>query len=210
MPTSAAHRVLNTTELLEMILLRDELEMHQLYVCQRVNKKFGAVMAGSQKLRVKMFLEYTSQDLAAQEGKEVEWLQKNNVLAPLFNPLTGPIKICSCLIDIGLPRIIMQDQERLSKCQTVMALPVFRHFKIVLHTNYSFQDTLQQDIVLVVRHLSPGMMQRLLKPRLEGSWRSMKIAKIPITLKHERLGVKWRPQLCSQNTLGEFVDSLLE
>lgn len=206
MPPSAAHRVFNTTELLEMILLQDELTVHQLFVLQRVDKNFNAVMAGSQKLRVKMFLDYSSEDLAPEAGKGTEWLEKESTQS-LFNPLTGPIRPQKLFVDS------LVNQE---KSSTVMALPVFRDFHLVLHDRPQGPQGrffLKEGSFPIARRSSQYSLQKHLKPRLHGSWRDLKVCKIPIMLAYQKTLGQRKGTECNSldrcDNLGQLVDILL-
>jgi hypothetical protein len=88
--TSAVHQVFNTTELVEMILLDDNLPMEQLFVLQRVSKRLQHGIEGSQKLQVKMFglLACTSQDAKPSLGEEFQSSYKDGQFT-LFNPPMG-------------------------------------------------------------------------------------------------------------------------
>ena len=69
---NATHQVLNTTELLEHILLRvsydvpsqnfSKYDMKTVLLSQRVNRKFQAVVRGSHQIRVKLWLEPGARD----------------------------------------------------------------------------------------------------------------------------------------------------
>ncbi|GAB7322632.1 hypothetical protein MBLNU13_g03541t1 [Cladosporium sp. NU13] len=184
--TSAVHRVFNTTELVEMILLDENLRMEQLFVLQRVSKRLQHVIEGSQNLQVKMFglLACTSQNANVSFKEKFEQSTEDDGPA-LLNPL------------MGIPRTNARLQ-----------LPLFRDFDFSLEQEEDRRGRTQ----LLLRSVEPlgGAAEKKLRPRLGGPWSKMAIAKIPLTLRvqvdsHylERLSLKGEDA-----AMGKLVDIL--
>ena len=142
-----------------MILLDDNLRMKHLFVLQRVSKRLQNVIEGSQKLQVKMFglLACASQTVNVSFVVKLEQLTGDDGLA-LLNPLMG-----------------------ISRADTRLQLPLFRHFDFRLEQ----EDDRRGRTQLVLRSIDPlgGAAEKKLRPRLEGSWRKIAIAKVPLTLR---------------------------
>lgn len=83
--TTAAQRVFETYELLEMILLYDALDVKTVLLAQRVNRTFQHVIARSREVQVKLFYrakpvtEYPTHDIDA-----YGWLNAHGLLNPLL------------------------------------------------------------------------------------------------------------------------------
>jgi hypothetical protein len=80
---SMVHRVINTTELIELILLDDNIRMDQLFVLQRVSKRLQTVIAGSQMPIFRHF----GFELERSEGSE---LQNTSLVSR--HPLAGAVE----------------------------------------------------------------------------------------------------------------------
>jgi hypothetical protein len=159
--TSAVRRVFDTTELVEMILLDDGLRMDQLFVLQRVNKRLQNVIAGSQKLQFKMFgiLACTSQNSNSSYKEEIQHCETEDLGPALFNPLM-----------------------RISRNDTRMQLPKFRHFDFKLTWEEDGEQT-----QLCLRSTNPlaGAVEKKLRPSLGGTWREMAISRLPLMLRFQ-------------------------
>jgi hypothetical protein len=182
---SAVHRVINTTELIELILLDDNIRMDQLFVLQRVSKRLQTVIAGSQKLKVKMFgtLAHTSKDAIQGCEKIINQLLKDGDFM-LFNPL------------MGVPFTNIH-----------MGPPIFRHFGFELERSEGHE---LHKISLVSEHPLAGAVEKKLKPHLGGSWEGLKISRIPLTLGF-RYGDTEVPDLSLNGrtaVLGDLVNKL--
>jgi hypothetical protein len=101
---SAVHRVFNTTELIELVLLDDNIRMDQLFVLQRVSKRLQTVIAGSQKLQIKMFgkLVYSSKDANSGREENISRLLKDG--SPLHEHQHGAAHLPSLRLRIGAIR----------------------------------------------------------------------------------------------------------
>jgi hypothetical protein len=154
---SAVHRVFNTTELIELVLLDDNIRMDQLFVLQRVSKRLQTVIAGSQKLQIKMFgkLAYSSKDANSGREENISRLLKDGG-SKLFNPL------------MGVPFMNIN-----------MELPIFRHFGFELERS---EGNELHKISLVSQHPLAGAVEKKLKPHLGGSWEGLKISCVPLKL----------------------------
>jgi hypothetical protein len=141
---SAVHRVINTTELIELILLDDNIRMDQLFALQRVSKRLKTVIGGSQKLQIKMFgrLAHSSKDANPGREENISRLLKDGG-SMLFNPLMG----------VPFTNIHME-------------LPIFRHFGFELERS---EGNGLHTISLVSRHPLAGAVEKKLKPHLGGS-----------------------------------------
>ena len=168
-----------------MILLDDNLRMEQLFILQRVSKRFQNVIQGSQKLQVKMFglLACTSQNVHVSFKEKFEHSRDDGLA--LLNPLMD----------------ISRTDDRLQ-------LPLFRHFDFRLEQEEDRRGRTQ----LVLRSIDPlgGAVEKQLRPRLGGSWRKMAIAKVPLKLRVqvdseylERLSLKGEDAV-----MGRLVDIL--
>jgi hypothetical protein len=154
---SAVHRVINTTGLIELILLDDNIRMYQLFVLQHVSKMLKTVIVGSQKLQIKMFgtLAHSSKDANPGREENISRLLKDGG-SMLFNPLMG----------VPFTNIHME-------------LPIFRHFGFELERN---EGNELHKLSLVSRHPLAGAVEKKLKSHLGGSWEGLKISCIPLTL----------------------------
>ena len=168
-----------------MILLDDNLRMEQLFILQRVSKRFQNVIQGSQKLQVKMFglLACTSQNISVSFKEKFEHSRDDGLA--LLNPLMD----------------ISRTDDRLQ-------LPLFRQFNFRLEQEEDRRGRTQ----LVLRSIDPlgGAVEKQLRPRLGGSWRKMATAKVPLTLRVrvdseylERLSLKGEDAV-----VGKLVDIL--
>lgn len=188
MVNSAVDQVFNTTELIEMILLDDDVRMEQLFVLKRVSKRLQSVIEGSQKLQVKMFgtLASSCKDAKLSGKEDVEqWLSKDDG-SSFFNPLMG-----------------------ISPTEAHIQLPLFRHFDFKLR-HESQGDRVQ--IYLVSADPLAGAVEKKLRPHLGGSRRELKISKAPILLRSQFGGGGDTFQSFSLQTehdvMGDLVDVL--
>lgn len=184
MARSAVSTVFNTTELLEMILLTENVRMQKLFVLQRVNKKFQDVIEGSPLLRIKMFVDYSSvgaTKIPADPGGLKHFMNT------LTNPITGPIRTSSHIFVRGLSRhsgTLAQEGAGRSFDAALELLP-FRHFDFNLGTDDS-------GLYVSSSTLRYGAVEKKLEPRLAGSWRRLKITRVPAKLefRHIRLVIR--------------------
>lgn len=186
MVDSAVDQVFNTTELIEMILLDDDVRMEQLFILKRVSKRLQSVIEGSQKLQVKMFgtLACSCKDAKLSVKEHVEqWLSKDGG-SSLFNPMMG-----------------------ISPTDAHMQLPLFRHFDFKLR-HESQGDRVQ--FYLDSSNPLAGAVEKKLRPHLGGSWRELKISKAPLLLRSQFGGDTFGSfSLKTEHaTMGDLVDTL--
>lgn len=206
MATSAVHRALNTTELLEIILLEDAIDLHQLFACQRVNKKFGAVMQGSEKLRIKMCLQHSDKDLAPQEGREEEWLRDGKTVRDFLNPLLGHVKrfVVYTWTQRGAEEVYFLDMEDRRSSVFVAIEPK------IAPESALFNDVLlefwRKDGRLRVAFSVSDVARMKFRSRPGGSWRKMMLTRTPAVAAAEGSEAHQRAKV----TLGQFADMLVE
>lgn len=186
---SAVRRVFNTTELIEMVLLQDIIPFHQRFSLQRVSKGLRDVIEGSQQLKLKMFLIYDTKEPYPKTREVPNRLLKGDG-APLFNPLMGILPALN---------------------KELVQMPIFRHFDFQLLREMREHS----HIYLLSSKPLAGIVEKKLKPHLGGSWKKLKICRVPTTLrfclKSRHLGAPGTPALSLTGedvTIGDLVEWL--
>lgn len=201
MSTPSVTQVFDTTEVVEMILLDNDIHMTQLFLLQRVNKSFKGVIDGSRKLRRRMFLEHGTQtkhiesllNLDSAETMSLTYEQEQRIVKQailLFNPLLGirPSTLDAC----------------------TAKLTIFQHFGFWMwHGN----DNGCPRFKLVSNHPTSSM-EIDTKSCVGGSWRNLKISSVPLELSFKQTekelpsGVRKLFNIDKNTLMGELVDSL--
>lgn len=201
MATPSVTQVFDTTELVEMILLDNDISMPQLFLLQRVNKRFKGVIDGSRKLRRRMFLDYGTQtkqlesllNLDSAQTMSLIYEQEQHIVKQailLFNPLVGirPSTLDAC----------------------TAKLTIFQHSCFWMwHGN----DNGCPRFKLVSDHPT-GSMEKDTKSCGRSSWRNLKISSVPLELSFKQTekelpsGVRKLFNIDKNTSMGELADSL--
>nr|OQO30586.1 hypothetical protein B0A51_01213 [Rachicladosporium sp. CCFEE 5018] len=100
-PTTATHNSFGMIELFEHVLLDDSITTEQLFVLQRGNGEFQAIIRGSLRLKRKMGLEYAA---GAVKSEDVEITRLFQPGSPLYSPERHSMDIANCDIKKAFDR----------------------------------------------------------------------------------------------------------
>lgn len=199
MAAPSVTHVFETAELVEMILLDSEINMTQLFLLQRVNKQVKGVIEGSRKLRVKMFLQHSSEKVSAEDLHAADVAGEVDAEATaLYNPLMGISP---------------------SPLDETIQLSTFRRFDFAPMSGVVAPGC-WLGLLCPRPKIGPAPVDKRLKPVLGGSWEKLEVSRVPLDLSiqfhtggpsHTPVGfftMREMFTLGKDATLGEFVDML--